>query len=123
LKQPITVELRPYGKSWDVFAEGQRIGHVRARAKDGLLLVFCFGRRIGHVRSREKFMGFSRYTLFPFTAVPTLQESVALLFEEYRQIVVNLGDAPDPKLARRYAEGEVDELNLADASRGTCWSR
>ncbi|TKC97983.1 hypothetical protein [Polyangium fumosum] len=100
------VELRPYGKSWDVFAEGQRIGHVRPRAKDGLLFVFCFGRRIGHVRAGENFMGFSRYVVFPFTPVPTLQEAIALLFTEYRQLVVNLGEEPDPELARRYSEGE-----------------
>ncbi|MDI1434907.1 hypothetical protein [Polyangium sorediatum] len=101
-----TVELRPYGESWDVFAEGQRIGHVRARAKDGLLLVFCFGRRIGHVRGNEKFMGFGRYVLYPFAPVPTWQEAVALIFDEYRRLVVNLGEEPNPELARRYAEGE-----------------
>ncbi|MDC0750047.1 hypothetical protein [Polyangium mundeleinium] len=102
----MAVELRPYGKSWDVFTEGQRIGHVRARAKDGLLLVFCFGRRIGHVKGHERFMGFCRYVLYPFKVVPTLQEAIALMFEEYRRLVVNLGEEPDPELARRYAEGQ-----------------
>ena len=101
----MTIELRPYGESWDVFTEGQRIGHVRARAR-GLLLVFCFKRRIGHVRGRGKFMGFLRYVVPPFTPVPTLQEAVALIFAVYRRIVVKLGEAPDPELARRYAEGE-----------------
>lgn len=103
----MTIELRPYGESWDVFSGGQRIGHVRARAKDGLLLVFCFGRRIGLVRrGREQFMGCLRYVVPPFTPVPTLQEAVALIFAVYRRIVVKLGEAPDPELARRYAQGE-----------------
>jgi hypothetical protein len=61
---------------------------------------------IGHVRGGEKFMGFSRYVLPPFTPVPTLQEAVALIFGQYRRLVVSLGEEPEPDLARRYAEGE-----------------